>query len=132
MNVAEKLLDPYRLLFREPAKLDRAFNRRSARPSRRFPCWKLPLEVLEGSPAVGVGGRLREDRLDQDVERIESSFELGDSVHSTQILNDVRHALGGLSLRLRLHALFLSPPGKERKGSLSGSQGWFMWKRLRR
>lgn len=89
MNFIEQVLDAKGLLFRKPARSYGSFDCRRSSASGLLPSWKLVLQVIKRAIAVRIRGRLREYRFDQHVERIKSALELGHTVDSFEILNDI-------------------------------------------
>src|SRR5215471_1378069 len=73
----QQLLDPHRLLLRQPTGFNCSLDRRSSRPPGLIPCRKLPFQVFKRAIAINVGGRLREYSFDEHIKRIEPLFELG-------------------------------------------------------
>ena len=88
-DLTKETFDDRRFLVGEAAGLDRRGDGRFACAERGVPIGKATLEGGEGAPAVGVARGLREDDLDEHVERVGAVRVLRHAVCAFEILDDV-------------------------------------------
>ena len=93
VDVVKQLLNANRLLSGKAARSYRGFDRRHPRAFRRLPGGKPLFQALERTATISVGGGLGENRLDEDVKRVESALRLRHTVDCFEILKDVRNRL---------------------------------------